>query len=76
MGQFKIKVKAYLKIHGKNGWEKIFPNEIINNVSNPHKNVLFTNTKNIEPYDLSHENFAHLINAYFFSQANECITYK
>jgi hypothetical protein len=59
MGQFKIKVKAYMKIHEKNGWEKIFPNEIINNASNPHKNILFTNTKNIEPYDLSYEYFAH-----------------
>jgi hypothetical protein len=52
-----------MKIHEKNGWEKIFPNEIINSASNPHKNILFTNTKNIEPYDLSYENFAHPINA-------------
>jgi hypothetical protein len=51
MGQFKIKVKAYMKIHEKSGREKIFPNEIINNASNPCKSILFTNTKNIEPYD-------------------------
>lgn len=63
MGQFKIKVKTYMKIHEKNGWEKLFPNEIISNVINPHKYVLFANTKNVEPYDLSYENFAHPINA-------------
>jgi hypothetical protein len=26
------------------------------NVSNPHKNILLTNTKKIEPYDVSYEN--------------------
>jgi hypothetical protein len=35
MGQFKIKVKAYMKVHEKNGWEKTFPNQIINNASSP-----------------------------------------
>jgi hypothetical protein len=33
-------------------------NEIIDNASNPHKNIFFTNTKEIEPYDVSYENFA------------------
>jgi hypothetical protein len=41
-----------------NGWEILFSNEIIDNASNPHKNMLFTNTKEIEPYDVSYENFA------------------
>ncbi len=33
-------------------------NEIIDNASNTHKNILFTNIKKIEPYDVSYENFA------------------
>jgi hypothetical protein len=33
-------------------------NEIIGNASNPHKNIFFINTKEIEPYDVSYENFA------------------
>jgi hypothetical protein len=31
-------------------------NETINNASNPKKNMLITNIKEIEPYDLKHEN--------------------
>ncbi len=30
------------------GWENIFSNEIINNASNPKKNPLITNVKNIK----------------------------
>ncbi len=51
-------VKEYTKIHQTNGWEILFSNEIIDNANNPHKNILFTNTKEIEPYDVSYENFA------------------
>jgi hypothetical protein len=36
----------------------LFSNEIIDNASNSHKNILFTNTKEIEPYGVSYENFA------------------
>jgi hypothetical protein len=33
--------------------------EIIDNASYyPHENLLFTNTKEIEPHDVSYENFA------------------
>jgi hypothetical protein len=28
-----------------------FLNEIIDNANNPHTNILFTNTKEIEPYE-------------------------
>jgi hypothetical protein len=59
----KSKLKNIYENSWKNGWEKLFPNEIISNVINPHKNILLTNTKNVEPYDLSYENFAHPINA-------------
>jgi hypothetical protein len=51
-------VIEYKKIHQTNGWENLFLNEIINNASNPHKNILFINTKKIEPFDVSYENFA------------------
>ncbi len=34
----------------------MFSNEIIDDASNPHKNILLTNTKDIEPYDVSYEN--------------------
>jgi hypothetical protein len=34
----------------------LFSNEIIDDASNPHKNILLTNTKDIEPYDVSYEN--------------------
>jgi hypothetical protein len=33
-----------------------FSNEIITNASNPKKNPLFTNIKEIKPYDLKYEN--------------------
>ncbi len=60
-------------------------NEIIDNASNPHKNILFTNTKEIEPYDVSYENFAQsknknvknkLLMHNAFQQTNEFMTYK
>jgi hypothetical protein len=51
-------VKEYTKIHQTNGWEILFLNEIIDNASNPHKNIFFINTKEIKPYDVSYENFA------------------
>jgi hypothetical protein len=51
-------VKEYTKFHQTNGWEILFSNETIDNASNPHKNILFTNTKEIELYDVSYENFA------------------
>jgi hypothetical protein len=57
MGQFRSQVKEYTKIHQTNGWEILFLNEIIDNESNPHKKILITNTKEIEPYDVSYENF-------------------
>ncbi len=37
--------KEYTRIHQTNGWGKLFLNKIIDNANNPHKNVLFTNTK-------------------------------
>jgi hypothetical protein len=57
MGQLRI-TKEYTKIHQTNGWEILFSNKLIYNASNLHKNILFTNTKEIEPYDVSYENFA------------------
>jgi hypothetical protein len=39
-----------------NGWENHFSNEIIIKASDPHKNVLSTNMKEIEPYELMFEN--------------------
>jgi hypothetical protein len=50
------KLKNTIKLHQTNGWK--IPNEIIDNVNNPHKNTLFSGTKDIEPYDVSYENFA------------------
>ncbi len=52
----KSQVKEYTKLHQINGWE--ISNELIDNVSNPHKNTLLSSTKGIEPYDVSYEKFA------------------
>ncbi len=52
----KSQVIENTKIHQTNGWENLFSNEIIDNANNPHKNILFINTKEIEPYDVSYEN--------------------
>jgi hypothetical protein len=44
-------------LHGKkmmneiNGWESLFRNETIIKTRDPHKNVLSTNMKEVEPYD-------------------------
>jgi len=54
----KAQIKEYTKICQTNGWEILFSNGIIDNASNPHENLLFNNTKEIEPYDVSYENFA------------------
>jgi hypothetical protein len=45
-----------VKIHETNVLDNLFSNEIVDDVSNPNKNILFTNAKNIEPYDKSYEN--------------------
>ncbi len=34
----------------------LFSNEIVDDASNPNKNILFTHAKNTEPYDISYEN--------------------
>ncbi len=52
----KSQVKEYTKIRQTNGWEFFFLNEIIDNASNPHLKNKITNTKKIEPYDVSYEN--------------------
>jgi hypothetical protein len=50
-----------------------------------HKNILFIKTKEIKPYDVSYENFAHsknrkvktkLLMHNVFQQIDEFITYK
>jgi hypothetical protein len=51
-------VKEYIKIHQTNGWENLFLNEIIDNATNPYKNILLVNTKENKPYDVSYENSA------------------
>ncbi len=60
-------------------------NEIIDNAINPHKNILFINTKEIEPYDVSYENFAQsknqnvknkLLMHNVFQRTNEFMTLK
>jgi hypothetical protein len=45
-----------MKIHETNVLDNLFSNEIVDNASNPNKNILFKNVKNIEPYDTSYEN--------------------
>jgi hypothetical protein len=42
----------------KNVLDNFFSNEIVDDASNPNKNILFTNVENIEPYDISYENFS------------------
>jgi hypothetical protein len=54
----KSQVKEYPKIHQRDGWEILFSNKLIYNASNPHRNILFTNIKEIEPYDVPYENLA------------------
>jgi undecaprenyl pyrophosphate synthase len=51
-------IKEYTKKCQTNGWEILFSNEIIDNASNPHKYIVFVNTKKIELYVVSYENFA------------------
>jgi hypothetical protein len=60
-------------------------NEIIDNANNPHRNLLLINTKKIEPYYVSYENFAQsknknvknkLLSRNVFQQTYEFITYK
>jgi hypothetical protein len=36
-------------------------NKFIYNASNPHRNILFTNTKEIEPCDVPYENLTKKI---------------
>ncbi len=52
------KFKNTQNFHQTNGWEIFVLNEIIDSASNPHKNILFIDPKEIEPYDVSYENFA------------------
>lgn len=48
----KIYIYIYTTTHETNGWENVmFDNDLTINVNNPHKNVSFTNTKEIEAYD-------------------------
>jgi len=42
----------------KNVLDNFFSNEIVDDASNPNKIILFTNVENIEPYDISYENFS------------------
>ncbi len=60
-------------------------NEIIDNASNAHKHILFTNTQEIKPYDVSYENFAQsknknvknkLLMHNVFQRSNDFLTYK
>ncbi len=57
-------VRECTKIHQTNGQEKIFSNEIIDNANSPHKNISFTNTNEIEPYDVSYKKIAQSKNKY------------
>jgi hypothetical protein len=45
-----------VKIHETNLLVNLFSNEIVDDASNPNKNILFTHAKNTEPYDISYEN--------------------
>jgi hypothetical protein len=45
-----------MKIHETNVLDNLFSNEMVDDASNPNKNILFTNAKNIEPYNTSYAN--------------------
>ncbi len=49
-------VKEYTKMNEINGWKNLFSNETIIKASDWQKNTLFTNMKEVEPYDLTCEN--------------------
>ncbi len=45
-----------MKIHETNVLDNLFSNEMVDDASNPNKNILMTNAENIEPYNISYEN--------------------
>jgi hypothetical protein len=45
-----------VKIHETNVLDNLFSNEMVDDASNPNKNILMTNAENIEPYNISYEN--------------------
>ncbi len=49
--------KKYVKTHETNVLDNLFPNELVDDASNPNKNILLTNAKNIEPYDISYRKY-------------------
>ncbi len=46
------KLKKNTKFHELNGWEILVSKEILLNVNDPSINVLFTDIKKVESYDL------------------------
>ncbi len=80
-----MQVKGYAKIRQPNVSKILLSNEIIDNASNLHENTLFINTKEIESYDVSYENFSQsknrkvknkLLTHNVFQQMEEFITNK
>jgi hypothetical protein len=49
-------LKKYVKIHETNVLDDLFSNKMVDDASNPNKNILLKNAENIEPYNISYEN--------------------
>jgi hypothetical protein len=62
-----------------NGWELFFSNETIIKASDLRKNVLSTNMKEVEPYDLTFENHMQPKNnsiMHVCQQVDKCVPYE
>jgi hypothetical protein len=82
----KSKMIKYANLYETNGWEYLLSKEnFIIDANNPNKKELFTNTKEVEPYDSSYENKKKsnytfeknkLLSRDISQQIDECIPYE